>query len=439
MRSFANPSLPIFLAMAVCETVGALWISGLMCLYWPWLERKQAALWGSMAYGLLMALSVHHARAFLRSSAYDPWADRCLRWGAWCWWLGLPTLVMVDSAGMRSALLYAGSVHSACLLYLAWRSYVRYKRAYMAMYVAVWVVYLLSVGVYWLYRWFEWPLVTTLGAQFVQGAVVATLLGWSGCLQVLQHRHALQVHLERSLERSRLYAAAQHDLWQPLQSMQLYARSLMAASVDQQTHLLKGLQLASLYVDDFMHSLRYLADGKVHALSDNQYQDCLLDSVLSDVLQEFKPYAQMRQVQLRCRTGRQSVRVHVPSLQRIVRNLLSNALRYGSAGGKILLGTRPQGELLWLWCIDNGQGMTPEQTAACFQAFASVERDAHIPQSLGLGLYSVKQLSLQMNSPLRLHTQPGKGVAIAVGLQLTSSVAPERNTSCQPPTSLSTP
>ncbi len=439
MRSFANPSLPIFLAMAVCETVGAFWISGLMNLYWPWLERVQAAWLGSMAYVLLMALSIHHARAFLRTPVYDPKVDRLLRWAAFCGWLALPVWVFFFSAGMRRALLYVGTFHAVCLLWLAWRNFLRYRRAYMAMYVAVWVVYLVSVVVYWLFRWFEWPLVVSLGAQFVQGAVVATLLGWSGCLQVLQHRHALQLRIDRNTERSRLYAAAQHDLWQPLQSMQLYARSLRGAPPTQQAHLLQGLQLASLYVDDFMHSLRYLADDKIHVLHDSQYQDCPLDKLLNEVVTEFIPHAHMRQVQLRCRTGPQSVWVHVPSLQRMVRNLLSNALRYGAAGGKILLGTRQQGELVWVWCIDNGQGMTPEQANACFQAFAGGLTNDHIPQSLGLGLYSVKQLSLQMNTPLRLHTKPGKGVAIGIGLRLTSFRSQERNPPCQPPTSLSTP
>jgi hypothetical protein len=64
IRSFYNPSLPIFLAMALCETIGAVWVSGLMNWLLPWLDRLQTAWVGSVSYGLLMALSVHHARAF---------------------------------------------------------------------------------------------------------------------------------------------------------------------------------------------------------------------------------------------------------------------------------------------------------------------------------------------------------------------------------------
>ena len=250
--------------------------------------------------------------------------------------------------------------------------------------------------------------------------MVAALLGWSGCMQVVQLRQGLQLRLHRHQEQSRLYAAAQHDLWQPLQSMQLYAKSLSGASGQQQAHLLRGMQLASFYVDDFMHSLRHLADDKTRVLDAGQLQAHTLADFLKDLIQEFTPMALMSNVRLRSRMGAQSVWLHPPILQRMVRNMLSNALRHGSSGGKILLGTRRQGDMLWFWCIDKGEGMSPKQRDACFEAFATNGEAQYIPQSLGLGLYSIKQLSLQMNTPIRLHSQAGKGTAIGVGLRLTS-------------------
>ena len=420
MRSVYDPSLPIFLAMAVCETVGAVWVSGLMNGLLPWMDRLQTAWVGSVSYGVLMALSVHHARAFLRTQQHDASWDQALRFAAWCWWLGLPLMAWFYSYWMRSALLYLGAGQSVLMLVLAVRTYRRHPRSYTAMYVAVWVAYLLSVAVYWLFKWFEWPLVTTLGAQFVQGAVVATLLGWSGCMQVLQHRQTLRQRLDRHREQRRLYAAAQHDLWQPLQSMQLYAKSLTGASGKQQAHLLQGLQLASFYVDDFMHSLRHLATDKTRVLDAGQLQAHSLADLLKDLLQEFTPMAQLRNVRLRSRICAKPVWVHPPTLQRMVRNMLSNALRHGASGGKILLGTRRQGEVMWLWCIDKGEGMSPSQLDACFEAFNSQGDAQHIPQGLGLGLYSIKQLSVQMNTPVRLRSLSDKGTSIGVGLRLTS-------------------
>jgi hypothetical protein len=120
----------------------------------------------------------------------------------------------------------------------------------------MWLVYVTSVVVYWLYRVFEWPLFTTLGVQFVQGAVMASLMGWSACLQVIQQRMDLQRSVGISQARHRWYAAAQHDLWQPLQSLQLFAKALLKASPQKRSSLVAAMQLASQAVDDFMQHLR---------------------------------------------------------------------------------------------------------------------------------------------------------------------------------------
>jgi signal transduction histidine kinase len=145
-----------------------------------------------------------------------------------------------------------------------------------------------------------------------------------------------------------------------------------------------------------------------------------LAELLKDTLSEFQALAAMRDVQLRTRLSHRCVWVHPLSLQRLVRNLLSNALRYGASGGKVLLGTRLQGELLWLWCIDRGEGMSQAQLQACFKAFNINGDAAPVPQSLGLGLFSVKQLALQMQTPVLVRSQQGQGVAIGIGLLMTA-------------------
>ena len=187
----------------------------------------------------------------------------------------------------------------------------------------------------------------------------------------------------------------------------------------QQAHLLEGLQLASSYVDDFMHSLRHLAQDQTKPIDQSQFQSLPLRVLLEDTLNEFETLAAMRGVQLRTRLSQSCVWVHRLSLQRLVRNLLSNALRYGASGGKVLLGTHRQGEHLWLWCIDRGKGMSQAQVDACFKAFNANSDSAPVSQSLGLGLFSVKQLALQMQTPLLVRSQVGKGVAIGIGLAMT--------------------
>jgi len=86
----------------------------------------------------------------------------------------------------------------------------------------------------------------------------------------------------------------------------------------------------------------------------------------------------------------------------------------------VLLGTRLQGERLWLWCIDRGEGMSQAQLQACFKAFNINGDAAPVPQSLGLGLFSVKQLAMHMQTPVLVRSQQGQGVAIGIGLLMTN-------------------
>ncbi len=102
----------------------------------------------------------------------------------------------------------------------------------------------------------------------------------------------------------------------------------------------------------------------------------------------------------------------------MVRNLLTNALRYTQAGGSVLLGCRKQSGRLWIWCMDNGSGMSPTQVNACFEAFTQFGKTEHAMRTLGLGLYSFRHLAEQMQLKVQLKSQLGKGTMIGFAVPL---------------------
>jgi two-component system, sensor histidine kinase len=103
-------------------------------------------------------------------------------------------------------------------------------------------------------------------------------------------------------------------------------------------------------------------------------------------------------------------------LQRIMRNLLTNALRYTLAGGGILLGVRRAEGKLWLMVYDNGIGMSPEQAQACFDAYTRFGDIQRVPEGMGIGLYSVKRMADQLGLQTRLLSKTDSGTAIGVSL-----------------------
>lgn len=419
VRRLKSLKLHLFLGMALCELVAAAWISGLLNLLWPAWTRSQTAWLGTAAYWLLFVFSLHHARAFLRTAQNHPHIHHGLGWAALAWWCVVPVCALFAPTGLRTLLLYGGSLHASGMVVLAWRCWREQPSAARALFGGVWLVYLSSMAVYWAYRWWEWPLFITLGVQFVQGALVSTLLGLSVCVQVIAERQALRQSNTLSQARHRWYAAAHHDLWQPLQSIQLYANALMTASASQRPGLVNGMRLATASVDDFMNQLRDWSNETPDGMSKQPpVVQVNLADLLSPLVEEFRPLASMRHVVLRSHCPAIEVMAHPPAVQRMVRNLLSNALQYTPAGGRVLLGVRRAGPWAWVLCWDNGIGMSEAQAQVCFEAFTRADVDRGSAHHLGLGLFSVKQLAARHRLPTRLQSELGKGTVVGFGLPL---------------------
>ena len=418
IRSLQNPRLLLFLGMGLAELIAASWVSGFLNVMWPMLTRSQTAWIGSCGYWILFVLSVFHTQSFLNTKQTHPKRHFQLQLLACLWLNTVPWCAAFWPAWLRALLLWGGSLHALFMLSLAWTHWRQQATWPRALYAGVWLVYASSVLVYWLYRLLEWPLFTTLGIQFVQGALVATLLGLSASMQVIRERQRLQEAMVLSRARAHWFAATQHDLWQPLQSIQLYVQALLKAPADQQPLLVNGLELASQSVDDFMSQLRYFGEGECLSSTTQSTSKVLIHDVLQPLVDECRPLAQMRHLVLRYRPSDAVVIVDTKAVQRMVRNLLTNALHYTPAGGRVLLACQKRGRVLWLLCIDNGMGMSPAQIDSSFQAFNAVDGSPGHAHKLGLGLFSVKQLALQCQMPTRLQSVLGKGTLVGFGMPL---------------------
>lgn len=414
-----SKTLLLFNAMAVLELIAGFWISGLMHLLWPSLGRQLVSMVGVAAYGLLFGCSIYHAQAFMNTAINHPRLHDYLNKLVNSWWLVFVICWWAWPMHIRLVLLIGGSAHAVLMLLISAWFYQRQSCLSRGVFCAVWVVYLLGMMVYWLFRYLEWPLFVTLGTHFVQGALVATLLGWSACMQVLKDRYALRRDMQAARERSRWFAAAHHDLWQPIQSMLLYARALVRAPDQQRPSLLLGMQLASRSVDDFMGHLRFWADGEHDERPVQSPATSLsIHELLGPLVGEMRFLAEQKHIYLRYQPSRIRVKVDVQQVQRMVRNLLTNALCYTSSSGRVLIGCRRQGGVLWIWCMDTGVGMTQAQLSMSFDAFTQFDKGAKPFRSLGLGLYSFQKMAQQSGFNTRWHSTPGKGTMIGFAVPL---------------------
>ena len=106
------------------------------------------------------------------------------------------------------------------------------------------------------------------------------------------------------------------------------------------------------------------------------------------------------------------------SVNRILGNLLSNAIRYGSDGKYIGLFLREELDFVYIDVVDKGKGIEPQFAASVFERLYTMEdsRNRSI-QGNGLGLTIARNLARQMGGDLLLQSEPGVRTVFTVKLR----------------------
>jgi PAS domain S-box-containing protein len=229
-----------------------------------------------------------------------------------------------------------------------------------------------------------------------------------------------------TLTKSRFLAAASHDLRQPVQSLYLFAGVL-----DQQMkgrRAQKVVQEMTLALDALRLSLDALLDiSKLDAgLVVPQFEDTPVGPLLDKLTQDYHGRAASRGLSLRVVGSRAVVRSDPILLERMLRSLLDNALRF-TPFGVILVGCRHQGSQLRVDVIDTGIGIPPERQATIFEEFHQIAQ-AGAPEpakgvGVGLGLAIAKRIARLLGHGLELRSAPARGSCFSISLPLVANVA----------------
>jgi len=220
--------------------------------------------------------------------------------------------------------------------------------------------------------------------------------------------------------KSLLLSAVGHDLRQPLQSLSLFASVISASDLAPTPRRAADMLNESLIrLGTLLDEIIAIARIDVGAIEESKDR-VALEPLLDQLVRELEVQAEVKGLRLRhVVTG--AVTHSDPSLlTTILRNLLSNAIRYTERGG-ILLGCRRQGAM-WQICIyDTGIGIAEDKQERVFEEFFQVgnpERDR--AKGLGLGLSIVIRLARLLRHRVSLHSIPGRGSVFAVSVPMIS-------------------
>ena len=210
-----------------------------------------------------------------------------------------------------------------------------------------------------------------------------------------------------SEEKTRFFAAASHDLRQPLHAIALFGAVLEKDLQGRPEHthaarLMRAVHALGTSLDAMLDVSRLDAGVIVPEL-----QAAALNPLFQSVNQMFASRADEKGLQLRLRASPLWVRSDPQLLQRLLVNLVENAIKYTVHGG-VLVVARSRGNQVWIDVRDTGVGIAPEHLEHIFDEFYQVNNPGRDrTQGLGIGLSIVRRLSKLLDHPVQVHSRAG--------------------------------
>lgn len=222
--------------------------------------------------------------------------------------------------------------------------------------------------------------------------------------------------------KSRFIAAASHDLRQPLHALHLLVAQWRGETDPEERVRLAGAVADALgHLDALFGGILDLTRLDAGAIAPNRTV-LAVQPLLDRVAATWATPAADRGLRLRVVPSRAWVCSDPQWLARILHNLVSNALRY-TRRGRVLVGARRRGGMLWLEVHDTGVGIPPAERERIFQEFYRVRAAGGSQgEGLGLGLSIVERLGNLLGHPVEVLSQPGRGSCFRVGVPLTPPV-----------------
>jgi len=249
--------------------------------------------------------------------------------------------------------------------------------------------------------------------------VVLAVLGLTAVLAGLAVR---QLGQERQLAglRSDFVAAASHELRTPLAQIRRFAETLQLGRIRTDEERSRSLAIIGREASRLGHlvdNLTHVARGERNGLRVS-CEPVELAQAVRDVVDGFGPLAAARDVTIVVETpGETWARADRGALGQVLLNLLDNAVKYGPAGGRVVVSAAAEGSVARLMVDDQGPGIPPTERERVFARFERLPRDREGPAGgSGIGLAIVRDLVTLMGGQATLEDAPGGGTRAVVRL-----------------------
>lgn len=218
-----------------------------------------------------------------------------------------------------------------------------------------------------------------------------------------------RVKLERL--KNEMLSMVSHELRTPLTGMLGFAEYLLENDppVEQRIDCLQTIYKETIKLQELIDNLLNLQ--RLKASQDAPATDPInVSELLEEVLHLFSHASEKHTLQLECQGPLAQLHGNSRHLMQVLKNLVSNAIKYSPAGGNITLGAKQHGQTIRVWVSDEGMGISEPDQQLIFDHFYRVDNgDNRMIGGTGLGLALVKEMILSQGGTLELKSTLGEG------------------------------
>lgn len=209
--------------------------------------------------------------------------------------------------------------------------------------------------------------------------------------------------------KSRFFAAASHDLRQPLHALSLFVAALKTRTPSPETHsLIENIEASTSAMESLFNALLDISRLDAGTIEVHPVHFSL-KKLFYQLDKQFSALAAEKKLRLRFRPCDVTLYSDPLLVERILANLIANAIRYTDDGG-ILVACRRRGRMIRLSVFDTGRGIPPDQLDSVFQEFVQLHNAARDRnKGLGLGLAIVSRLGRLLGHRIHVNSRPQHG------------------------------
>ncbi|MFA5515576.1 MAG: ATP-binding protein [Desulfuromonadales bacterium] len=222
-----------------------------------------------------------------------------------------------------------------------------------------------------------------------------------------------------------MISSVSHEMRTPLTAMLGFVEFLLENEVapEQQRDYLRTVyretERLNELISNFLDLQRLQAQLENYAFATLQ-----VDELLAEATHLFSVASKKHTIVLACPPGLPPVVGDAKRLQQVMKNLLTNAIRYSPKGGKITVGAEREGDMVKIWVRDEGLGIPPQAMSKIFDQFYRVDDSAHrIPGGIGLGLALVREVVRAHGGRVGVVSTLGQGSLFSFTLPLAEEAA----------------